>query len=302
MKAKKLFWTLAAAFAALSMSVAFSSCEKQEPTPSGDDDDEDEEIIREAIPNVSNPSNEETTLLFRIVDATCEDFSLSLQGYSGKWEANADNEYVFSRVEGTTQWFQITVPAMDETQENFKIRANSSWTYEPKSGYELLESTSDYVAAGSASGDDAGNINNLHITKAAGGQVLYIDVIEFVTPCVKPQDYTITLKTTYCGAEGTDVAITGNITGADWGTATPMQKIDETTYTFEVKDGMAGMEFKFQSTEGGWANQPLEWVVDDKNPEGAWNGGLSNFKLGKETKITIDLTDSKKYVWGYCKE
>lgn len=48
----------------------------------------------------------------------------------GVWEDTP--EMKFERVDGTQDWFQITVPAMDETQTNFKIRANGNWIYESK--------------------------------------------------------------------------------------------------------------------------------------------------------------------------
>jgi hypothetical protein len=215
-------------------------------------------------------------------------------GIGGVWEDQP--EMKFSRVEGTTTWFQLTIPALDDAASNFKIRANGDWTYEPKSGYEFLDDAEDYVNGGA----DGGNINNLYVVKATGGKVIALKVVEFVTPCAEAVTYTVTLKTTYCGAEGTDVAITGNVTGATWQTATPMEKIDDTTYTFTIENGMPGMEFKFQSTEGDWVNQPVEWVVDETNPEGAWNGGLANNKLADETNIVIDLTDAAKYTWGAC--
>ena len=299
MKANKLFWALASVFAVF----ALSSCDPKDKEPEGPtdgpevvvpDDDEEEEEEPEEMPSLPNPSAEETTFLFQIEGAACDDFQLYLMGVGGVWEDTPEMQ--FSRVEGTKTWFQVTVPAMDESQSNFKIRANGDWTYEPKSGYEFLEGSDAYVEAGA----DGGNINNLMMVKAAGGKVLAFKVIEFVTPCAEALTYTVTLKTTYCGAEGTDVAITGNVTGTTWESATPMEKIDDTTYTFTIENGMPGMEFKFQSTEGGWVNQPVEWVVDEANPEGAWNGGLANNKLADETNIVIDLTDAAKYTWGAC--
>jgi hypothetical protein len=304
MKANKLFWALASVFAVF----ALSSCDPKEPTgPSddsevvvpGDDDDDyadEEEPVVEEKPSVANPDADKTTFLFQVDGAACEDFELYLMGIGGVWEDTPETK--FERVEGTTSWFQVTVPAMDESQSNFKIRANGDWTYEPKQGYEFLDNAADFVAGGA----DGGNSNNLMMLKPAGGQVIALKVIEFVTPCAEAVTYTITLKTNYCGAEGSDVALSGNITGCVWdGEPTPMEKIDDITYTYTIENGMPGMEFKFQSTEGGWVNQPIEWIVDDNNPEGAWNGGLANFKLVEgETEILIDLTDATKYVWGAC--
>ena len=304
MKAKRLLWAVVALFATFSMTVALSSCDKgNEPSaggteviPEGGDSTDDEpEAEPEEKPEVANPAADQTTFLFQIENAACDDFELYLMGIGGVWEDQP--EMKFSRVEGTTTWFQLTIPALDDAASNFKIRANGDWTYEPKSGYEFIDDAEEYVNGGA----DGGNINNLMVVKATGGKVIALKVIEFVTPCAEAVTYTVTLKTTYCGAEGTDVAITGNVTGATWESATPMEKIDDTTYTYTIENGMPGMEFKFQSTEGGWVNQPLEWVVDEANPEGAWNGGLANNKLGEETNIVIDLTDAAKYVWGACK-
>ena len=296
MKANKLFWALVSVFAVF----ALSSCEPKDPTnPDGpevvvpDDDEEEEEEVEEK-PEISNPAADQTTFLFQIQNAACDDFALYLMGVGGEW--SDVEEMKFSRVEGTKSWFQVTVPAMDVDQANFKIRANGDWTYEPKQGYDFLDDAAEYVAGGA----DGGNANNLMMLQAAGGKVIALSVIEFVTPCAEALNYKVTLKTNYCGAEGTDVAITGNITGSAWDQAVAMEKIDETTYEFTIEGGMPGMEFKFQSTEGSWANQPVEFVVSEENPEGAWNGGLSNFKLADETNIVIDLTDATKYAWGAC--
>ena len=138
--------------------------------------------------------------------------------------------------------------------------------------------------------------------QAAGGKVIALKVIEFVTPCAETFTYKITLKTTYCGTEGTTVGLSGNITGCVWeGEVTPMEQVDENTYTYTVENGLPGMEFKFQSTEGSWANQPIEWVLNEETGAEEWNGGLANNKLGDELDIVIDLTDAAKYVWSACK-
>lgn len=251
----------------------------------------------EPQPEVPAPAADQTTLLFRIDAAACDEFELYLMGLNGNWDDAEETK--FSRVEGSKEWFQLTVPAMDDTQANFKIRANGSWTYEPKAGYDLLGETDQYVSAGA----DGGNDNNLMVNAGVncGGKVLAFNVIEFVTPCAEAVTYTVTLKTNYCGAEGTDVAITGNVTGCTWETATPMEKVDDQTYTYTITDGMPGMEFKFQSTEAGWTNQPIEWVLNEETGTEEWNGGLANNKLGDETEILIDLTDATKYVWSACK-
>lgn len=53
----------------------------------------------------------------------------------------------------------------------------------------------------------------------AGGKVLAFKVINVFTPCAE----TVTLKTNYCGDEGTDVAIAGGFPASGW-TAIPMKK------------------------------------------------------------------------------
>ena len=255
---------------------------------------EEEEI--EEKPEVSNPSMDETTFLFQIEDAECDDFELYLMGVDGIWDDVP--EMRFERVEGTTSWFQITVPAMDESQSNFKIRANGDWIYEPKEGYTLLGDADQYVAGGA----DGGNPNNIMMLQNAGGKVIALKVNYFVTPCVEEADYTVILKTNYCGEEGTDVAIIGSIPESYWSIVFPMEKIDDTTYQYIIEGGMPGMEFKFQSTEGVWVNQPIEWIVDEYNPEGAWTYGIENFRLTEDTYIVIDLLDETKYAWSACVE
>ena len=242
------------------------------------------------IPEIENPDEDYTTLLFQIENATCDDFELYLMGIDIVWEDTP--EMKFERVDGTQDWFQITIPALDETQTNFKIRANGDWAFEPKSGYEFLDDAAEYVEAGA----DLGNPNNLMMLQAAGGKVIALKVIEFASPCAEAVNYKVTLKTAYCAAEGDEntVGIIGSIPGSKWSVVFPMEKIDDTTYEYTIEAGMAGMEFKFQSTAGDWSNEPKEF-----NEEYGMYYGLSNFKLGYETEIFIDLTDTK-YSWSYC--
>ena len=244
------------------------------------------------IPTVPIPKEDETTLLFQIENAGCEDFKLYLMGIDDIWEDTP--EMKFERVPNTNSWFQVTVPAMDEAQTNFKIRANGSWTFEPKFGYEFLYDAAKYVAA-----RDDNNPNDLMMIKAAGGKVLAFKVIEFVTPCAETATYTITLKTTYCGDEGTDVGIIGDFPASNWSETIPMKKNNDNTYTYTIENGIPGMQFKFQSTTGDWSNRPIAWEVNAETGEEGWNNGMPNNKLGEETNIVIDLTDSK-YSWSAC--
>ena len=128
-------------------------------------------------PIINTPSMDETSLLFQIENAACDDFELYLMGIDAIWEDTP--EMKFERVDGTQDWFQITIPALDETQTNFKIRANGDWAFEPKSGYEFLDDAAEYVEAGA----DLGNPNNLMMLQAAGGKVIALKVIEFNSPC-----------------------------------------------------------------------------------------------------------------------
>ena len=240
------------------------------------------------IPEIENPDEDYTTLLFQIENATCEDFELYLMGIDTVWVDTP--EMKFERVPNTTSWFQVTVPALDETQTNFKIRANGSWTYESKQGYEFLDDAAEYVADGA----DGGNINNLMMLQNAGGKVLAFKVIDFISPCAETVSYTVTLKTNYCGPIGTDVAIVGGFPASDW-TPIPMEKINNTTYVYTIEDATPGMQFKFDSTEGGWTNEIWEYKAEKYK----WYR-LGNFTLGDETEINIDLTDSDWYEWYNC--
>ena len=244
------------------------------------------------IPTVPRPQADETTLLFQIENAGCEDFELYLMGIDNIWGDTP--EMKFERVPNTNSWFQVTVPAMDEAQTKFKIRANGSWTFEPKSGYEFLYDAAKYVAA-----RDDNNPNDLMMIKAAGGKVLAFKVIEFVTPCAETATYTITLKTTYCGDEGTDVGIRGDFPASNWSETIPMKKNNDNTYTYTIENGIPGMQFTFQSTTGDGSNLPIAWEVNAETGEEGWNNGIPSNKLGEETNIVIDLTDSK-YSWSAC--
>jgi hypothetical protein len=242
----------------------------------------------EGVPNVENPSEDYTTFLFQIENAACDDFELYLMGIDGVWVDTP--EMKFERVPNTTSWFQVTVPAMDETQTNFKIRANGSWTYESKGGYEFYNDAAEYVEDGA----DGGKIDNLQMIADAGGKVLAFKVIDFISPCAETVSYTVTLKTNYCGPIGTDVAIAGGFPASGW-TAIPMEKINNTTYVYTIEDATPGMQFKFDSTEGGWTNEIWEYNAEEYK----WCR-LGNFTLGDETEIYIDLTDSDWYEWYNC--
>jgi hypothetical protein len=295
MKAKRLLWAVVALFATFSMTVALSSCDKDnEPSAGnnteipegGDSTGDEEEAEPEEKPEVANPAADQTTFLFQIENAACDDFELYLMGIGGVWEDQP--EMKFSRVEGTTTWFQLTIPALDDAASNFKIRANGDWAYEPKSGYEFLDDAAEYVEGGA----DGGNINNLMVVKATGGKVIALKVIEFATPCADALNYKVTLKTNFCG-EGAP-AIIGSIPNSGWGTVFEMAQIDDTTYEYNIEGGQAGQEFKFQSSLGGWVNEPK--VLDEAT--GEWKG-MDNYKLADETNIVIDLT---AYTWSECIE
>ena len=244
------------------------------------------------IPTVPIPKEDETTLLFQIENTYCYECELYLMGIDGIWVDQYEMQ--LSRIIGTRNWYYITVPALDESQTNFKIRANGDWIYSSKSGYIFLEGSDSYVKT-----DDV-DINSLMMIKAAGGKVLAFKVIEFATPCAETATYTITLKTTYCGDEGTDVGIIGDFPASNnWNETIPMKKNNDNTYTYTIENGIPGMQFKFQSTTGNWSNQPIAWEVNAETGEEGWNNGIPNNKLGEETNIVIDLTDSK-YSWSAC--
>ena len=291
MKANKLFWALVSVFAVF----ALSSCEPRNPNgpdepgvvvPGDEEEEEEEEEEPELLPEVEAPAADKTTFLFQIQGAACEDFSLYLMGIGGVWE---DQESMkFERVPNTKSWFQLTIDALDVDCENFKIRANGDWAYEPKAGYNFLEGADNFVAGGA----DGGNINNLMVLAPTGGQVIALEVIEFATPCADALTYKVTLKTNFCG-EGTP-AIIGSIPNSGWGTVFEMAQIDDTTYEYTIEGGQAGQEFKFQSSLGGWVNEPK--VLDEAT--GEWKG-MDNYKLADETNIVIDLT---AYTWSECIE
>jgi hypothetical protein len=131
----------------------------------------------EDVPKVETPSDDKTTLMFQIENAGCEEFELYLMGIDSYWVDRPEMKFI--RVEGTKDWFKITVPALDESQFNFKIRANGDWAYESKKGYLFYGNTNDYVddfAEGSYK-------NNLSIVKPAGGQILAFKVVTFYSIC-----------------------------------------------------------------------------------------------------------------------
>ncbi len=138
-------------------------------------------LSMEEVPVVSVPSSDETTLLFKIDNAVCKDFELYLMGING-WEYTP--EMKFKRVEGTTNWFYLTIEALDIDDDNFTIRANKSWIYESIGGYIFYGNARNYIMDGA----DGGNKNYLTITKPAGGQVLALKVVEFVSICDNMED------------------------------------------------------------------------------------------------------------------
>ena len=140
-----------------------------------------EPLPMEDVPEVAAPTAEETIFLFQIENAECDDFELYLMGIDGNWDDLP--EMKFERVEGTLDWFQLTIPAVDESQYNFKIRANGDWSYEPKCGYEYYGDTNEYVE------ENWEGPNNLMVVKPAGGKVLAFKVVGFVSIC--NEDYPI---------------------------------------------------------------------------------------------------------------
>ena len=176
MKANKLFWALVSVFAVF----ALSSCEPKNPNgpdepgvivPGDEEEEEEEEEEVELLPEVEAPAADKTTFLFQIQGAACEDFALYLMGVGGVWE---DQESMkFERVPNTKSWFQLTIDALDVDCENFKIRANGDWAYEPKAGYNFLEGADNFVAGGA----DGGNQNNLMVLAPTGGQVIALKLL-----------------------------------------------------------------------------------------------------------------------------
>lgn len=198
-----------------------------------------EPLPMEDVPEVATPTEEETTFLFQIENAECDDFELYLMGIDGYWGDLP--EMKFERVEGTLDWFQLTIPAVDETQSNFKIRANGDWSYEPKCGYEYYGDTNEYVE------ENWEGPNNLMVVKPAGGKVLAFKVVGFVSICNEdypicgevyipavPAGYAKFVFTMEGDCPAESVIFTGNFEENSWSESTrEMTKQDDGTYVWE---------------------------------------------------------------------
>ena len=234
-------------------------------------------ILLSDIPRVENPSEDKTTFLFQIDNASCDNFELYLMGINKVWEDVP--EMKFNRVEGTKDWFQLTINALDQSCTNFKIRANGDWNYEPKQGYLFLLGAHKYVKDGA----DGGNINNLMVIQPTGGKVIVLKVVEFVSPsCATeisaPSGYHSGYGYVDLGLPSGTLWATCNVGATSpegygdyfaWGETQPKSTYNWSTYKW-MTEGMSSWigvnkyTFADGQTSGVWYNSNGEFIGDNK--------------------------------------
>lgn len=283
MKAKKLFWTLAAAFAALSMSVAFSSCEKKEPTPSGDDDDEDEVVVESQPDGIMSPGAGKTTLVVYIPNSACTDavpYVIGSLPGDGNW-TNVE-ALKMTRCEGKQEWWQVTTEALNaENATNFKFRMDdgaNGWKYEPKQTY------AEYDAELLAIKD--GEDKNLVAIADCSDKVIFIKCGKWATPCIETNKAgKATIVATIAGVpEGYTVGVVGNFAEASWDLAAgvkAMTKGEGDKYTLEF-DAPEAFEFKILLSQDGTT---WDYEVGQKSGD--------NFALDIDLKSEVEIKELK---------
>ena len=279
MKAKKLFWTLAAAFAALSMSVAFSSCEKKDK---GDNDDviiEEDEIV---IPTVEAPGEGKTTIVLYIPQSSCDEaipYILGVLPAGEKWSNEPDNEMEFIG----NDWWKVTLDALTaENATNFKFRMEDGageWSMEPKGSYTLLEGADQYI---NVKADEA---NNLLAVADCNNQVLFVKSGKWsTTPCTEavPAGKAKFIFTLTGENPGKDIVFTGNFAENAWDASDRvMTKEADGTYSWEG-DYPENFRFKvivFDATGIGNANEKGQlWMAGDDKTVEAESGSVIKFE------------------------
>ena len=252
MKAKKLFWALAATFAALSMTVAISSCE---PKDNGDNNDNPLDNIEEdteelTIPEVAAPGEGNTTVVLYIPQSECEDaapYILGVLDGTEKW-SNEEDYAMESLGKG---WWKVTVPALtQENSTNFKFRmddGNNGWTMEPANSYKLLNDAAEYISIKEGAITDKDEPNNLLAIANCDNKVLYVQSGEWsLTPCKAPVPggkakfiFTPTGEV----PEGKDLIFTGNFAETSWAESDRVMTKEGETYVWEG-DYPENFEFK----------------------------------------------------------
>ena len=286
MKAKKLFWALAATFAALSMTVAISSCEPKDNGGNNNDNpldniEEEEEL---ALPKVDAPGEGNTTVVLYIPQSDCEEAEpyilgiLSADDGEGKWS----NELDRALESAGNGWWKVTIPTLTDAATNFKFRMDdgaNGWSMEPKGSYELLEDAADYLKV------KEDETNNLVAIANCDNKVLYIKSGKWSsTPCAAPvpggkAKFIFTLK----GENpGKDIIFTGNFAENAWDTSDRvMTKEADGTYSWEG-DYPENFRFKvivFDAAGIGNANDKGQlWMAGDDIAVEAESGNPIKFE------------------------
>ena len=258
MKAKKLFWALVATFAALSMTVAISSCEKKDKEDLVIDPTEDS-TISEDQPSLEKPGAGKVTICVQAPAEMCG--YLVAPGEISSWEPGNGEEsgQALTLVEGKKLWYAGTFDWVAETNDAFKLAAtdeNGDWKWD----YQL--------AKGQLLEGDCSEKMTEDIVINSDNQVIYIKIESFTqNPCKeanKAGTATFNLKATGF-PEGTEFAIAGNFTDGAWAqepTEEHILKLENGVYTgsFEVNEGFLYKYLVKLPEVGTWA-----WWTPDPN-------------------------------------
>ena len=257
MKAKKLFWTLAAAFAALSMSVAFSSCEKKDKEDVIIEEDE----ISEEQPSLNNPGEGKVTICVLVPEEMCG--YIVAPGSITNWNEGDGEDKKLELVEGKKLWYAGTFDYPEVTDpkspNKFKLAATDSygqWKWDNQ------------LSQGQLLSGDCSEKMTEDIVINSDNQVIYIKIGAFsINPCKeanKAGTATFNLKATGF-PEGTEFAIAGNFTDGAWAqepTEEHILTLKDGIYTgsFEVNEGFLYKYLIKLPETGAW-----DWWTPDPN-------------------------------------
>lgn len=282
MKANKLFWTLAAVFAALSMSVAFSSCENDDPTndsgvdnfvpgqdgdASGDGVEEIASLTQEQIEELLKEVEEPGSGKIRFAVGVTEGQACKGLGFEGAWNGynvNKDTIMVGQYQDGL---FIFDLDAMDKAtfgKSKFILldeKGKGDWQYQAMTDGYILKDENVVLA------DDMGQ-KALNLTSDdLDNVVIKIIITTFQTPmegcgpevAAIPAGTAKFVFTDESGIEADQYIFTGEFAENAWAESDRvMTKQEDGTYVWEG-EYPENFRFKVIAVVGG----ELKWMEGD---------------------------------------
>ena len=242
----------------------------------------------------------------------CNDIVLA--GSYNEWSDNPENCIKFVALEGFEGWWAAEVEWVEGLQcKPLQLGQDGTfhgWDYQPGGADAWVnvggEGAKEAQIETNGYGDEA------NVTLPEAGAYIYA-ISRFKNeniPCsvIVKHDYKIVLYAPVCEGQEFKPAIIGAAVGG-WGSSIEMNEdLDEemnTIYTYEIKGGEVGSEFKFrQAGIEDWSNQIQEFIApEEEGAAGTWKD-LGNLKLedgeGDVIVLTFHFDDPEKYKWSLC--